>query len=119
MTQASIPQPRTADAERRQRSSVQGPALGVDWPHRFDPGFPLFVQLTRQGRPILLTGPAGGCDRGGAVCFVVPDVDQIFRVFSERGVGAIAPPMQMSSGARAIVISEPGGNRLRFASASV
>lgn len=53
---------------------------------------------------------------GGAVYFLVPDIDRCFAEFSSRGVSLTAPPADTPWGTREMVATDPDGNRLRFAS---
>jgi catechol 2,3-dioxygenase-like lactoylglutathione lyase family enzyme len=89
----------------------------IDWEHRFEPGLPVFPQLTREGRTIFLTEHSGDCRIGGAAYFVVTDVDSCHREFRARGVVPTEPPEDTPWGTREMVVTDPDGNRLRFASA--
>lgn len=115
MSQSVIPQFRITDARRSLAFYVDGLGFTVDWEHRFEPGFPLFAQLTRAGQSIFLTEHAGDCEVGGAAYFVVPDVDACYELFVARGVVPSGPPADMPWGPREMVVTDPDGNRLRFA----
>jgi len=91
-TQTVIPQLRITNARRSLAFYVEGLGFAVDWEHQFEPGFPLFMQLTRKGQTIFLTEHTGDCEVGGAVYLVVPDVDHCFAEFSARGVVPTEPP---------------------------
>lgn len=93
-----------------------GLGFSVDWQHQFQPDFPLFVQLTREGQTIFLTEHTGDCQPGGAVYFIVQDVDGCFRTFSTNGVTEMKAPENTPWGSREMVVTDPDGNRLRFAS---
>ena len=114
--QTVIPQLRITSARRSLAFYVDGLGFTVDWEHRFEPGFPLFMQLTRLGQTIFLTEHTGDCEVGGAVYFVVPDVDRCFAEFSGRGILLAEPPTDTSWGTREMVVRDPDGNHLRFAS---
>lgn len=116
MRQTVIPQLRITRAADSLPFYVQGLGFAIDWQHQFEPGFPLFLQLTRQGQTIFLTEHTGDCQVGGAVYFVVPDADECFRAFSANGVKATEPPQDTPWGTREMVVTDPDGNRLRFAS---
>jgi uncharacterized glyoxalase superfamily protein PhnB len=88
----------------------------IDLKHQFEPGFPLFIQLTRNSQTIFLTEHTGDCHVGGAVYFVVPDVDRCFADFTGRGVVPTLPPADTPWGTREMLLTDPDGNRLRFAS---
>ncbi|MBB3344796.1 VOC family protein [Luteimonas sp. RC10] len=114
MTQTVIPQLRMTDAAR---SLAFYAALGfrVDWEHRFEPGLPLFAQLTRDGQTLFLSGHAGDGAVGGAVYFKVADVDACAHAFQAAGVAIVQPPHDTDWGTREMLLVDPDHNRLRFA----
>ncbi|MFQ3581080.1 VOC family protein [Chloracidobacterium validum] len=115
MTQTVIPQLRMLSAQRSLLFYTQGLGFQIDWQHQFEPGSPLFCQLTRDGQTIFLTEHADDCQVGGAVYFQVADVDACYRSFTANGI-TTCPPEAMPWGMREMVITDPDGNRLRFAS---
>ena len=115
MDQTVTPQFRITDRQRSVAFYVGGLGFKVDWEHRFEPGFPVFMQLTRAGQSIFLTEHSGDCDVGGAAYFVVADVDACYREFVSRGVVPTEPPEDASYGPREMLVKDPDGNRLRFA----
>jgi len=75
----------------------------------------VFAQLTRAGQTIFLSKHTGDCEIGGAVYFVVPDMDACYRDFSARGIVVSRAPEATSWGMREMLVTDPDGNRLRFA----
>ncbi len=116
MTQTVIPQLRIISADASLPFYVQGLGFAIDWQHQFEPGFPLFFQLTRNGQTIFLTEHAGDCQPGGAIYFRVQDVDACYRGFIANGIAVAQPPRDMPWGMREMVVMDPDGNRLRFSS---
>lgn len=116
MPQTVIPQLRITNAERSLAFYIDGCGFVVDWKHQFEPGFPLFVQATREGQTIFLTEHSGDCQVGGAVYFVVPDAWSCFAEFSSKGITAANLPANTPWGTCEFVLTDPDGNRLRFAS---
>ncbi len=114
--QTVIPQLRITQADRSLAFYVDGLGFVVDWMHQFEPGFPRFMQLSRAGQLIFLSEHEGDCAPGGAVYFLVPDVNQCFAQFSARGVQVLRPPEDMPWKTREMLILDPDANRLRFAS---
>lgn len=114
--QRVIPQLRMTEAARSLAFYVEKLGFAVDWEHRFGEGYPLFVQITRQGQTLFLTEHAGDCEPGGAVYFRVPDVDACFADFQSRGAELSVAPADTPWGTRELLIRDPDGNRLRFAS---
>lgn len=115
--QTVIPQLRMISATHSLPFYVDQLGFTIDWEHRFEPGFPLFVQLTREGQTIFLSEHSGDCEPGGAVYFLVPDVDQLYAAISARGVvpGRGHAPEDTPWGTREMLLYDPDGNRLRFA----
>ncbi|MGQ3091536.1 bleomycin resistance protein [Methylophilus sp.] len=116
MQQTVIPQLRITNATRSLAFYVDGLGFAIDWQHQFQPGFPLFFQITRDGQTIFLTEHTGDCDPGGAVYFKVPDARALHQAFAARGVVATNLPQNMPWGSCEFLITDPDGNRLRFAS---
>ncbi len=118
MAQTVVPQLRITDPRRSRAFYVDGLGFSVDWEHRFGPGLPVFMQLTRAGQSLFLTEHEGDCKVGGAAYFVVPDVDACHREFVSRGIVPTEPPCDTPGLPREMVVTDPDGNRLRFASAT-
>lgn len=116
MEQSVIPQLRITDAKRSLSFYVEGLGFAVDWEHQFEPGYPRFIQLTRNGQTIFLTEHEGDCQAGGAVYFIVPDVNVSARQFQTNGLTELEGPAQTAWGTREMSLKDPDGNRLRFAS---
>lgn len=106
------------DWERTRAFYVGGLGFAVDWVHRFEPEFPVFAQLTRDGLTLFLTEHAGDCQPGGAAYLVVDDLDELFRDFLQRGVRPAEPPAGTPWGTREMSVVDPDGNCLRFATSS-
>ncbi len=115
MDQTVIPQLRVIKASVSLPLYVQGLGFKVDWQHQFEPGFPTFAQLTRAGQSIFLTEHEGDRQVGGAAYFVVPNVDGCHQDFVGRGIASMQKPEDTAWGPRELVVTDPDGNRLRFA----
>ena len=79
--------------------------------HRFEPHFPAYVGIRRDGAQIHLSEHAGDANPHGLVYVWVDDVDA---VAVEFGVSVEEQPW-----AREVTLADPDGNRLRVAEASV
>ena len=115
MAQTVIPQLRFTNAAASLFYYIDKLGFVVDWQHQFEPGYPLFVQATREGQTIFLTEHAGDCQVGGAVYFIVANADVCHSQFVANGVVATNPPSNTPWGTREFVLTDPDGNRLRFA----
>ena len=119
MTQRVFPQLRTLEWKRSRAFYVDGLGFRVDWEHRFEPGFPVFAQLTRDGLSFFLSEHSGDCQVGGAAYFVVADVDALCQEVRGRGIEPTEPPEDTPWGTREMAVVDPDGNRLRFANPSI
>ena len=92
-------------------------ALGFheQWIHQFEPGFPIFASVAREGMEIFLTEHTGDCEFGALVHFNVPDVDALFEELRRSGVAVAEPPNNgLGPRVRSMVVRDPDGNRLKF-----
>ena len=86
-----------------------------EWEHRFEPGFPVYASITRDGMEINLTEHTGDCQFGGLVLFYIPDVDHYHQQLLANGVTVPEPPANnLGPDLRDMVVIDPDGNRLCF-----
>ncbi|QGV82401.1 glyoxalase superfamily protein [Streptomyces ficellus] len=75
------------------------------WEHRFEPGFPAFVEIARGAVALFLSEHTGDARPDTLVYLRVRDVDA---VAAEFGV-----PVTTAPWAREVELRDPDGNRLR------
>jgi catechol 2,3-dioxygenase-like lactoylglutathione lyase family enzyme len=110
--QRVMPTLRMTAYERSKAFYVDHLGFRVDWEHRFEPGFPVFMQVSRDGLAFFLTEHTGDCPVGGLVHLYVPDVDAWFNEFRGKGVAVQEPPDEYLQGLRSMTILDPDGNKL-------
>jgi hypothetical protein len=66
MGQRVTPQLRSTNWARTRAFYEDGLGFRVEWEHRFEPGFPVFAQVSRDGLSLFLTEHSGDCQVGGA-----------------------------------------------------
>jgi predicted enzyme related to lactoylglutathione lyase len=115
MEQRVTPQLRSTNWARTRAFYEDGLGFRVQWEHRFEPGFPVFAQVSRDGLSLFLTEHTGDCQVGGAAYIVVDDLDALYREIMERGVHVDEPPESTPWGTREMCVMDPDNNRLRFA----
>ncbi|MFJ6988267.1 MULTISPECIES: glyoxalase superfamily protein [unclassified Streptomyces] len=76
------------------------------WEHRFEPGFPAFVEVARGGVRLFLSEHTGDARPDTLLYLRVHDVDAVAEEFGLRAE-------QMPWGAREFEVRDPDGNRLR------
>lgn len=110
--QSVVPTLRITDYARSRTFYTDALGFSIDWEHRFEPGFPVFMQITRDGLTFYLSEHAGDCQVGGLVHLYVPDVDAWYTALRGKGV-AVEPPSEDLPGLRGINIVDPDGNQMR------
>lgn len=80
--------------------------FGKQWEHRFEPGFPAFVELARGRVRLFLSEHAGDARPDTLVYLRVRDIDALA---AEFGMEPETAPW-----AREIELTDPDGNRLRI-----
>jgi len=113
--QRVVPTLRITDYSRSKQFFVEQLGFQVDWEHRFEPGFPVFMQVSREGLVLFLTEHRGDCPVGGLVHIYVPDVDAWYAELQGRGVQVREPPNQSLQGLRDMTVVDPDGNKIRIA----
>ena len=111
--QRVIPALRITNYERSKVFYVERLGFNVEWEHRFEPHFPVFMSVVRDGMRLYLSEHSGDCRVGGLVHFLIPDVDAWYREFQDQGVVVTEPPND-DLGFRNMTITDPDGNQLRF-----
>jgi len=112
--QRVVPALRITDYKRSKAFYTDGLGFSVEWEHRFEPHFPVFTSISRDGMEIFLSEHAGDCQVGGLVHFYVPDVDACYAELREKQIAVKEPPNESMDGMRDMTVVDPDGNQLRF-----
>lgn len=90
----------------------------VDWEHRFEPGLPLYLQVSRGDCVLHLSEHHGDCCPGAALRIEVDDVDALHAELAAKEYGYARPGVEDAPwGSREMTIKDPFGNRLVFTGA--
>jgi uncharacterized glyoxalase superfamily protein PhnB len=91
----------------------------VDWEHRFEPGLPLYLQVSRGACVIHLSEHHGDCCPGAAMRIACDDIDAYHAELADKQYGYYRPSVEaMPWGSRDMTVKDPFGNRLTFTSAN-
>jgi len=89
----------------------------VDWEHRFEPGLPLYMQVSRGSVILHISEHHGDCTPGGAVRIWGDDVDALHAELTARPHPRLRPGIEDQPwGLREMSLKDPFGNRIIFAS---
>lgn len=90
----------------------------IDWDHRFAPGLPLYLQVSRDGCILHLSEHHGDCCPGSAMRIAVDDIEQLHAELTAAQYTYARPTLDDTPwGSREMSVKDPFGNRLTFTSA--
>ncbi|SCG69433.1 glyoxalase superfamily protein [Micromonospora inositola] len=90
-----------------------------DWEHRFEPGLPLYVQVSRSQAVLHLSEHHGDGSPHGVVWFPVTDVFGLHKELLTRPNAPVRPGIDEDApGGPTLEVIDPYGNVLRFAQPS-
>ena len=111
----TIPLLRIFDEAQARAFYVDFLGFAVDWEHRFDERAPLYLQVSRAGCVLHLTGHHGDCCPGSTVFVWMTGLDEFHREITAKGYGAMRPGVELTFyGAKCMEVVDPFGNRIRF-----
>lgn len=91
----------------------------LDWEHRFEPGMPLYVQVSRSAAVLHLSEHHGDGSPHGVVWLPVRDVSALHRELLSRQYARLRPGIDAQApGGPTLQVIDPYGNVLRFAQPS-
>ena len=87
----------------------------IDWEHRFEPGLPLYLRVSRGECVLHLSEHHGDACPGAAVRIECDDVEAYRRALLAKQYKHARPGVEdMPWGAREMRVADPFGNRLVF-----
>ncbi len=89
--------------------------FNVDWEHRFEPGMPLFMQVSLAGIVIWLSEHHGDATPGSHVVVKVKGLAAWHTEISAKGYMSARPGIEPHiGGGTSVSVGDPSGNRLEF-----
>jgi uncharacterized glyoxalase superfamily protein PhnB len=90
----------------------------VDWEHRFEPGLPLYLQVSRDACVLHLSEHHGDASPGAAMRIETADLDALHAELASKRYKYARPGIEtMPWGTRDMSVNDPFGNRLTFTTA--
>jgi catechol 2,3-dioxygenase-like lactoylglutathione lyase family enzyme len=110
-----VPVLRTFDTDKATEFYVDYLGMKVDWEHRYEPGFPLYRQVSRDDFVLHLTEHHGDSTPGAVVYVSMAGTRELHTELLERSsVGHNTPGIDVEDGRIQFSVTDPFGNRLRF-----
>jgi predicted enzyme related to lactoylglutathione lyase len=85
-----------------------------EWEHRFEPGFPLYAQITRSGLTLHLSEHHGDSTPGSIVFVPVEDLAELHAELQTKSYSYAKPGIEVVDWGKLMQVSDPFGNRIRF-----
>ena len=76
----------------------------VDWEHRFEPGLPLYMQVSKGGCVLHLSEHHGDCSPGAAMRIETSDLEAFHAELSSKQSSTHGPGSKTCRGARGICL---------------
>lgn len=89
----------------------------VDWEHRFDPGAPLYMQVSRDACVLHLSEHYGDGSPGVGLRIDCTDLDAFHAELAAKEYKYARPGINKQPWGREVSVRDPFGNRLVFAAA--
>jgi catechol 2,3-dioxygenase-like lactoylglutathione lyase family enzyme len=112
--EGAVPILRMFDVAKAKAFYVDLLGFRIDWEHRFEPGFPLYMQVSRGPARLHLSEHHGDCTPGSAVWISLEGLDAFHAELTARGSRAGIEPGP-SPDMRVLKLWDPFGSQLRFA----
>ena len=86
----------------------------VDFEHRFEPGTPLYMGVTRAGLTLHLSEHHGDASPGSTVYVPMVGVHALHRELNDKQYGYGRPGIESQPWGDILTVHDPFGNRIRF-----
>jgi len=114
-----IPILRIFDEAKAKEFYVDYLGFKIDWEHRFEPGTPLYMQVSRGDCVIHLSEHVGDCCPGAAMRIPTTELDAFHAELTAKNYKYYRPGIQMMPwGTRDMSVKDAFGNRLTFTDAA-
>ena len=111
----AVPIMRSFDEAKTKEFYVGFLGFTVDFEHRFEPGMPLYMGISRDGCRIHLSEHFGDAAPGARIRIEVEDVRALCAALNAADYRHARPGCQdMEWGCTEMTINDPSGNRLTF-----
>ena len=110
-----VPILRSFDEAKAREFYIDWLGFKVDWEHRFEPGLPLYMQVSRGDCVLHLSEHHGDGTPGSAVRILVDELEAFHAEITAKHYKNYRPGLQDQEwGAREMVVQDGSGNKLVF-----
>lgn len=106
---------RIFDVEKAREFYTEFLGFAVDWEHRFEENFPLYLQVSRSGCVLHLSEHHGDCSPGAALRIETSGLEEFHAELTAKNFRYMKPGIEKTPwGTREMTVRDPFGNRLVF-----
>lgn len=114
----TVPILRSFDEGKAREFYVDFLGFSIDWEHRFEPGLPLYMQLSRAGIVLHVSEHHGDGSPGVVVRFDIAGIHELHQELIAKRYRNMRPGLTTPDwGGTEMVVIDPAGNRLVFVEA--
>lgn len=111
----TIPILRIFDEDKAKEFYLGFLGMNLDWQHRFEADFPIYMQVSKDNLVFHLSEHSGDCTPGGKVFVNVNDLDALFHEVTSRPYKYNKPTIEQAPwGDRCFTVTDPFSNRVLF-----
>lgn len=111
----TIPVVRIFDLQKAKDFYVEFLGFNVDWEHRFEESFPVYIQISRAGLTIHLSEHHRDACPGSTVFVWMVDIDEFHAEISRKNYRYGRPRLETTFyDAKCFEVIDPFGNRIKF-----
>ncbi|WP_165184419.1 glyoxalase superfamily protein [Caulobacter soli] len=110
----AIPVLRSFDETKAREFYCDFLGFTVDFEHRFEPGLPLYMGVTRAGLTLHLSEHHGDASPGSTVYVPMQGVHALHKELNDKKYGFGRPGIERQAWGDILTVHDPFGNRIRF-----
>ncbi|MFZ6801342.1 glyoxalase superfamily protein [Undibacterium sp. Di24W] len=111
----TIPILRIFDEDKAKEFYLDFLGMELDWEHRFEPNFPIYMQVSKGNLVFHLSEHSGDCTPGSKVFVNVEDLDSLYSELASRPYKYNKPAIELASwGDRCLTVTDPFSNKVLF-----
>jgi uncharacterized glyoxalase superfamily protein PhnB len=110
-----IPIIRIFDEAKAKEFYLEFLGMSLDWEHRFEPGFPIYMQVSRGDLVFHLSEHSGDCTPGSKTFVNTDELEALHREVTSQGYRYCRPEITTAPwGDRVFEVVDPFSNRVLF-----
>jgi len=114
-TRSIIPILRMFDEGKAKEFYLDFLGFQVDFEHRFEADFPLYMQISKGDVKLHLSEHHGDCTPGGAVRIEITEIERFHQELLAKSYKYARPGLEQAPwGAKEVRVGDPFGNRVTF-----